>query len=72
MSLGLDVSDDNALLSLNGKTSQRIFAVGPVARGAFWEITAVPDIRQQCFDLAGYLAKRVAELAPQGHRSQQR
>ena len=72
MSLGLDVSNDNALLSLNGKTSQRIFAVGPVARGAFWEITAVPDIRQQCFDLAGHLAKTLAELSPQGHPAQHR
>jgi uncharacterized NAD(P)/FAD-binding protein YdhS len=63
LSLGLDVSDDNALLPLNGEPSQRIFAVGPVARGAFWEITAVPDIRQQCFDLAGQLAIKLAQPA---------
>jgi uncharacterized NAD(P)/FAD-binding protein YdhS len=59
LSLGLDVSEDNALLGWSGQPSQRIFAVGPVARGAFWEITAVPDIRQQCFDLAGHLAAKL-------------
>jgi uncharacterized NAD(P)/FAD-binding protein YdhS len=63
LSLGLDVSDDNALLQLNGEPSPRIFAVGPVARGAFWEITAVPDIRQQCFDLAGHLAGTLVQPA---------
>jgi uncharacterized NAD(P)/FAD-binding protein YdhS len=63
LSLGLDLSDDNALVALSGKPSQRIFAVGPVARGAFWEITAVPDIRQQCFDLANQLADKLAQPA---------
>ena len=35
--------------------SRRLFALGPVTRGSFWEIVAVPDIRQQCARLANHL-----------------
>jgi uncharacterized NAD(P)/FAD-binding protein YdhS len=54
--LGLDVTGTCALLNRDGAISRRIFAVGPVTRGAFWEITAVPDIRRQCELLAQHLA----------------
>ena len=54
--IGLDVAADNAVVRLSGQPSQRIFAVGPLARGAFWEIIAIPDIRQQCAELADNLA----------------
>ncbi|MEJ0020771.1 MAG: FAD/NAD(P)-binding protein [Acetobacteraceae bacterium] len=54
--LGLDVTGNCALLNRNGSISRRLFAVGPVTKGAFWEITAVPDIRRQCEKLAEYLA----------------
>ncbi len=54
--LGLDVTANCALLSQNGSISRRLFAVGPVTRGTFWEMTAVPDIRQQAEFLAGQLA----------------
>jgi uncharacterized NAD(P)/FAD-binding protein YdhS len=33
-----------------------LYAVGPLTRGAFWEITAVPDIRHQVWALARRLA----------------
>jgi uncharacterized NAD(P)/FAD-binding protein YdhS len=54
--LGLDVTGNCALLSQNGSVSRRLFAVGPVTKGAFWEMTAVPDIRRQCEKLAEHLA----------------
>jgi uncharacterized NAD(P)/FAD-binding protein YdhS len=54
--LGLDVTMNCALLSSDGAISRRLFAVGPVTKSAFWEITAVPDIRQQCELLAHHLA----------------
>jgi len=54
--LGLDVTGTCALLHEDGAISRRLFAVGPVTRGAFWEITAVPDIRRQCELLAQHLA----------------
>lgn len=56
LSIGLDVAADNAVVRLSGQPSQRIFAIGPLARGAFWEIIAIPDIRQQCAELADNLA----------------
>ena len=56
LSLGLDVTANCALLDREGAISRRLFAIGPVTRGAFWEMTAVPDIRQQAEFLAGRLA----------------
>jgi uncharacterized NAD(P)/FAD-binding protein YdhS len=57
--LGLEVTGNCALRSRTGAISRRLFAVGPVTKAAFWEITAVPDIRQQCEFLAGRLATLV-------------
>ena len=57
--LGLDVTANCALLDRDGAISRRLFAVGPVTRGTFWEMTAVPDIRQQ----AEFLAVQLAALS---------
>jgi uncharacterized NAD(P)/FAD-binding protein YdhS len=57
--LGLDVTPSCALLHADGGISRRIFAVGPVTKGAFWEMTAVPDIRRQTEKLAEHLATLV-------------
>lgn len=54
--LGLDVGADSAVIDAQGRPSDRIFAIGPVARAAFWEITAIPDIRDQTAGLARRLA----------------
>jgi uncharacterized NAD(P)/FAD-binding protein YdhS len=69
--LGLEVTGNCALLDRQGAISRRLFAVGPATKGAFWEMTAVPDIRRQCEFLAGHLAtlikpaaKPAAPLAP--------
>jgi uncharacterized NAD(P)/FAD-binding protein YdhS len=43
--------------------SRRLYAIGPCARGALWEITAIPDIRQQTFRLAREVFN-AAQLAP--------
>ena len=57
--LGLDVTGSCATLGRDGAISRRLFAAGPVTRGAFWEITAVPDIRRQCESLAMHVAALV-------------
>ncbi len=57
--LGLDVTGNCALLDKDGAISRRLFAVGPVTKGAFWEMTAVPDIRHQAETLAGQLSAMV-------------
>ena len=62
--LGLDVTGNCALLNRKGAISRRLFAVGPVTKGAFWEMTAVPDIRRQTEKLAEYLAGLVKAAPP--------
>jgi uncharacterized NAD(P)/FAD-binding protein YdhS len=54
--IGIDVADDCAVINRNGIASRRLFAVGPLTRAAFWEIVAIPDIRNQCAELAARLA----------------
>ena len=62
--LGLEVTGNCALLNREGAISRRLFAVGPVTKGMFWEITAVPDIRRQTEKLAEYLAGLVKAAPP--------
>ncbi len=62
--LGLDVTGNCALLNRQGAISRRLFAVGPVTKGTFWEMTAVPDIRRQTETLAEYLAGLVKAAPP--------
>lgn len=61
--LGLDVTTDGAVVNGVGVASRRLFAVGPLTKGAFWEITAVPDLRVRCRELAGLLGNRLAGAA---------
>lgn len=63
--LGLDVTANRALLDRSGAISRRLFAIGPVTKGAFWEMTAVPDIRRQAELVAEYLAGLVRNEPPQ-------
>jgi uncharacterized NAD(P)/FAD-binding protein YdhS len=62
LGLGLDVTATGALIGANGKPAKDLFAIGPITRGTFWEITAVPDIRVACETLAEHLlpAGRIA------------
>jgi uncharacterized NAD(P)/FAD-binding protein YdhS len=67
--LGLDVSSLCALRNRRGEIWQRLYAVGPVTKPVFWEVTSVPDIRRQCEALAGHLGARLAPVlsaAPPG------
>jgi uncharacterized NAD(P)/FAD-binding protein YdhS len=55
--IGLDIGTDCALISRDGVPSRRLFAIGPLTRAAFWEIMAIPDIRNQCAELATQLIR---------------
>jgi uncharacterized NAD(P)/FAD-binding protein YdhS len=57
MHIGIEISADCAILDQGGAPSRRLFAVGPLTRAAFWEIIAVPDIRNQCAELATRLVR---------------
>jgi uncharacterized NAD(P)/FAD-binding protein YdhS len=55
LSLGLDVSDDGALLDAWGTPSHCLYALGPMRKGNLWETVAVPEIRSQVSKLADLL-----------------
>jgi uncharacterized NAD(P)/FAD-binding protein YdhS len=38
--------------------------VGPLTRSAFWEIIAIPDIRNQCAELAERLVQELGAATP--------
>lgn len=54
--LGIDVDAQHRVVGASGSVSDRLLAVGPMTRGAFWEIVAVPDIRVQTWSLARRLS----------------
>ncbi len=56
--IGIDVDAECRAVDRSGAPAPRLFAVGPMTKGAFWEIVAVPDIRQQ--------VRRLAERLPAG------
>jgi uncharacterized NAD(P)/FAD-binding protein YdhS len=53
--IGIEIASDCAVVRADGAPSQRLFAIGPLTRAAFWEIIAIPDIRNQCTALASEL-----------------
>lgn len=57
--LALNYLGQGALLLADPQGIENPFyrlAVGPATKGASWEITAVPDIRRQCEQVAEHLA----------------
>ena len=54
--LGIDVNRRGEVIGSDGTVTPHLYAVGPITRGACWEITSVPDIRRQCALLAGDIA----------------
>lgn len=54
--IGIDVNSAGQTISASGRANQHLYALGPMTRGAFWEIVAVPDIRRQTWDVARRLS----------------
>ena len=50
--IGINVGIDCGAVDATGNASRRLYAIGPVTRGRWWEIVAVPDIRRQVMELA--------------------
>ena len=50
--LGIDVDARSRTVGADGSASPTLFAVGPITRGQFYEITSVPDIRLQAAECA--------------------
>ena len=53
LGMGLAVDDDS-------RAGEQVWALGPLTKGAFWEIVAVPDIRSQVARVADQIAKELA------------
>jgi uncharacterized NAD(P)/FAD-binding protein YdhS len=54
LDLGLEVDDQSRIAG-----SDRAWALGPLTKGRYWEITAVPDIRGQVAQVASDIAKEL-------------
>jgi len=61
--LGLEVTGDLRVVAADGSANRRLFALGSITKGAFWEIIAVPDLRAQCEALADRIAREVRQTA---------
>jgi len=56
LGLGLEFDRNCALVNMHGEPAARIFGIGPVTLGTFWESIAVPDIREQARQIADRIA----------------
>ena len=63
--LGLDTSDALEVVDAQGRPVPGLYCLGPLLRGRFWEITAVPELRVAAAWLARELVapKRAAQRA---------
>jgi uncharacterized NAD(P)/FAD-binding protein YdhS len=59
--LGLDVSDDGALIDASGVPSDFLYTVGPPRKGSLWETTAVPEIREEVLELVKHLLRTTGQ-----------
>ncbi len=50
--LGIDVDPATHLIGRDGVPHPRLHAIGPMTRGAWWEVVAVPDLRVQAWRFA--------------------
>jgi uncharacterized NAD(P)/FAD-binding protein YdhS len=57
--LGAEVDPGSRLIGVGGAPEPGLYAVGPLTRGAFWEITSVPDIRTQAGEAAQAILGRL-------------
>ncbi len=66
LQIGLDVAEGGEIVDAQGQPSERLYAVGPVTRARSWEVTAIPEIRLQCSELATQLVQRLSSATKGG------
>ena len=54
--LGIETDGACRAIDVGGMANRRLYCIGPMTRGAFWEMTAVPDLRRQAWMVARRLA----------------
>jgi uncharacterized NAD(P)/FAD-binding protein YdhS len=60
LNLGLDVDSAGRMIGSDDASTANLYGLGPLTRGALWEVTAVPDIRIQAQRLAARIAADIA------------
>jgi uncharacterized NAD(P)/FAD-binding protein YdhS len=65
--LGLDTTEDGALINSQGEASDFLYTLGPSRKGSLWETIAVPELRVQVSELSKVLL--MAEKAKSDLRS---
>jgi len=58
--LGVDVDSRSRAIGASGEPADSLFAVGPITRGQFYEMTSVPDIRLQAADCSDAILNMLA------------
>ena len=70
--IGLETSAELQAVGDAGTATPRLWALGPIVRGMFWECTAVPDIRNQAVALARSVAAAQGPSAVFDHPTPER
>jgi uncharacterized NAD(P)/FAD-binding protein YdhS len=60
--IGLDVDERNRVRHAHGMVQPSLFAMGPLTRGRWWEITAIPEISVQAANMAGHIMEQLGLL----------
>jgi uncharacterized NAD(P)/FAD-binding protein YdhS len=60
LGLGLDLDEDGRTIRADGSPDPALFVLGPPAYAAFWETTAVPDIRGRIERLTAVLTHQMS------------
>ena len=53
---GIDITPEGEALARSGRPSKGLYGLGPMGAGSIMEITAMPDIREQCASVAERIA----------------
>jgi uncharacterized NAD(P)/FAD-binding protein YdhS len=65
LDMGVQVDEDFAVITGDGKPSGVIFAIGPLLKGSLWETTAVPELRGQSMRVTQILLEREPVEVPE-------
>jgi uncharacterized NAD(P)/FAD-binding protein YdhS len=68
LGLGLAVDSESRVVAPNGSAHRALFAVGSLTRGTRWEITAIPEMREQANAVVRKLLHDHAEQVVAGAR----
>ena len=63
LGFGLSVTPEGQALNASGAATPGLFVLGSMRKGALWECTAVPELREQAADLAELLHRDIAKKA---------